>query len=187
MNAIYWFVVILGYILATISLLYVYVIAISFLNETPFVSLERKAIKFALSLLDLKKGDSFIDIGSGDGKVVLLAAEMYKEFGSYNGVEYSKPLVMISNIRRIFSKSKYSIKFHHKDALKYDYRKYNKVFMYLTTPLATSVTELLLKQLKPGSVIVSVYFPVEIKNIKIEEKKYRIGGKIKSFYIITIP
>ena len=41
-------------------------LGISILRGAPFVPTHRKQIEIALDLLDLKKGDLVVDVGSGD-------------------------------------------------------------------------------------------------------------------------
>lgn len=62
----------------------------------PYVPTLRLNIKAALDLLDLKPGQTLIDLGSGDGRVLIAAAKR----GLYAvGIEMSLLLVIVSYIR----------------------------------------------------------------------------------------
>jgi precorrin-6B methylase 2 len=187
---IYWAVVVIFSALALLSITFVFLIARSFFREAPYVPLEKKAILQSLKLLNIKKGDSFIDIGSGDGRVIFHAVKESEGEATYTGIEIDPILVQISRMISIISmrtNRNTSITFLKQDALTFNYSEYNKVFMYLTTPLASEIVSKLLIQLPKGSTIVSAYFPVKVNDTKVDivEKKYEISGKIRSFYIIT--
>jgi SAM-dependent methyltransferase len=63
------------------------VILVTFLvvvfRGAPYVPSHRKAVHLALDMLDLPKGSTIIDLGSGDGVVLKLAAER-----GYNAIGY---------------------------------------------------------------------------------------------------
>ncbi len=185
MSLILWFVVIIGYFLAILSLTYVYVIAFSLFNETPFVPLERKAILYSIKLLQLKPDESFIDIGSGDGRVVRIVGKRYPKLRALVGLEYSYPLHIISRLFASFSNSE--SKYLYLDAFRYRYSGYNKIFVYLTPDMLNNLLPKIMHEVRVGTRIVSAYFSqtIDIPNASIEVKKYTINGKIKDFYIIT--
>lgn len=61
----------------------------------PYLPTFRKQIETALGLLDMKEGDTLLDLGSGDGRVLLVAAERgYKAIG----IELNPFLVIASYV-----------------------------------------------------------------------------------------
>ena len=62
----------------------------------PYVPTLRRNLKSALDLLDLKPGETMLDLGSGDGRVLLAAA---KRGANVVGVELSPLLVAVSWLR----------------------------------------------------------------------------------------
>jgi SAM-dependent methyltransferase len=62
----------------------------------PYVPTLRKQTETALDLLDLKPGQTMLELGSGDGRVVLAAA---KRGWNVVGIELSPLLVIISWLR----------------------------------------------------------------------------------------
>lgn len=185
MSLILWIVVIIGYLLAFLSLTYVYVIAFSLFNETPFVPLERKAILYAVKLLNLQADESFIDIGSGDGRVVRIVGKLSPKLRVLVGLEYSYPLHIISRLYASLTNSE--SKYLYLDAFKYRYSGYNKIFVYLTSDMLDKLLPKIMHEVRIGTRIVSAYFSptIDIPNASIEVKKSTINGKIKDFYIIT--
>lgn len=180
---ILWLIVIIFSLISIVSLVVVFNIAISFFREAPYVPLEKESIKYAISLLEVVDGDRFIDIGCGDGRVVVTAANITKGVARYTGLDISKTLVFISKLHILFSKHRENINIVLSDAITFDYSQYNKVFMYLTTPLASQV----LKHLPKNTRVVSAYFPVKIDDpdMRIEVRKHRIKNRVRNFYIIT--
>lgn len=176
--------VVLLYGVAILSLIYVFLIATSLRKETPFVPLEHNAIRYALSILNLDRSDRFVDIGSGDGRVVRRVVREYS-VASATGVEYNYGLYTISRVLDFVLGGKGS--YIHSDAFKLDYAKYTKVFLYVTSDMLDRLLPKLLEDLPVGSKVISVYFKPRVK-LDVAEvlvKKYRINGKIKDFYIIT--
>jgi len=62
----------------------------------PYLPTLKPNMETALDLLDLKKGQTLLDLGSGDGRVLLAAAQR-----GYNavGIELSPVLVLVTRIR----------------------------------------------------------------------------------------
>jgi hypothetical protein len=111
-----------------------FVIAFSFKKgEVPYVPISKSEMMSAILALDLIKSDNFIDIGSGDGRVVMAVSKLYPDI-QCTGIERNKLLVIWSRfVAMIFGRK--NVQFDVADALKHDYSQFNKVFMYLTLDL----------------------------------------------------
>lgn len=183
MDLFYWIIVLIGYLTAFYFLFYSFVIAISFFQQVPFVPLEKQAIKFALSLLNITKDDMFLDVGSGDGRVVRRVVRSFP-YVSATGIEYNRLLNYFAKLQSVFYPNA-NLLSH--DAYTFSYKKYNKIFIYLTSDMISKLLPKILKDTSDDAVIVSSYFSTEYTSSKIgvTEKKYRINGKIKSFFVIT--
>ncbi|KKR05562.1 MAG: hypothetical protein UT34_C0002G0069 [candidate division WS6 bacterium GW2011_GWF2_39_15] len=185
MEIVYWIIVALGYSISVYAIGYAFVVGLSFFNDVPYVPLERKAIKFAVECLELSKGDRFIDIGSGDGRVVRYVSGKYPRLKSCTGIDNSRALWLYSKVASLFYGRR--VNFLREDAFKHEYGKYNKVFLYLTPNMMDKIIKVLIEQLPKGSRIVSSYFGTkpDRKKYSLQEKKSNINGKIRSFYILT--
>lgn len=71
-------------------------IGIAVLFGPPYVPTLRLHLNTALDMLDLKEGQTMLDLGSGDGRVLVAAA---KRGWNAVGIEVSPVLVLVSKIR----------------------------------------------------------------------------------------
>lgn len=134
-------------------------------TDAPFVPTKNEKIKKALQLANLKKGEIFYELGSGDGRVVIEAAN--KKAISY-GIEQSWLRVLYS--RYIAYKNHLpSAHFIHGNIFKQNLTKANVVFIYLLPKGVEKLDLKLHKELKKGSrVITQTYHFKNWKPIKKE-------------------
>jgi predicted RNA methylase len=106
-----------------------------------------------LVLAELRPGDVLYDLGSGDGRVVIMAA---REFGAKSiGVELRDDLVKraLNNVSEL--KLDRSVQIIHKDIFDVDLTSADVVFLYLTTSANTKIKLKLEAELKLGARIIS--------------------------------
>lgn len=143
-------------LLALISLtVFFCLILYALIFGAPFAPLADNRIKSMLQLLKPKTGDKFVDLGSGDGRIVIAFAKLGIES---HGYEINPVLVAISRlkIRRLNLQHKAFI--HFKDFWMEDLSKFNLVALYGIAHMMGRLEKKLLKELKPGSKIVANYF-----------------------------
>ena len=119
----------------------------------PFVATPTPVVRQMLVLAELKQGEMLYDLGSGDGRAVIMAA---KDFGAKSvGVELREDLVKraLSNIYELGLETKAQIL--QNDIFKVDLSPADVVFLYLTTSANEKVKPKLETELKPGARIVS--------------------------------
>jgi len=119
----------------------------------PFVASPTPVVRQMLILAELKPGETLYDLGSGDGRAVIMAA---KDFGARSvGVELREDLVKraLSNIHELGLETKAHIL--QNDIFKVDLSEADVVFLYLTTSANEKVKPKLETELKPGARIVS--------------------------------
>ena len=105
-----------------------------------------------------KKGEKVFDLGSGDGRIVIMAAE---KFGMQSvGVEFDKDLYSQSSekIRRMGLTEK--AKIIHGDMLQQDYSSADLITVYLLPVANDKLRPILEKQLKKGARVVAHDFEV---------------------------
>jgi precorrin-6B methylase 2 len=148
--------------------------------------LERSLVKKSLGFLNLKEGDSFLDIGSGDGAVVLYAARNYPQAKFFKGIERIHLLFFVSQVKRLFSKYRGKILFERNNAFKHDYSKFNKVYIYMLPEFLQKFMPILEKQLPSGAIVVSTSFriPDDYKKTgKLEIHEEPLGKKVIKIYV----
>jgi predicted RNA methylase len=119
----------------------------------PFVATPTPVVRQMLILAELKPGDILFDLGSGDGRAVIMAAQ---DFGASSvGVELRDDLAKraLDNIQKLDLNEKTQI--IQKDIFTVDLSSANVVFLYLTTSANERIKPKLEAELKPGTRVVS--------------------------------
>jgi protein-L-isoaspartate O-methyltransferase len=135
----------------------------------PYYPTPETVVEQMLQLGGLKAGEKMFDLGSGDGRIVIHAAQKFK--ANAVGVEFDDALYKQSmeKIKSLGLSSLASI--IHGDLLKQDYSSADLLTVYLLPMSNDKVTPILEKQLKKGARIVahdfefSAWKPVTIKDI----------------------
>ncbi|WKZ31482.1 MAG: methyltransferase domain-containing protein [Candidatus Dojkabacteria bacterium] len=132
------------------------IVAFSFRDPVPFVPVEKKLLKKAVQLLEIKPGDRVIDIGSGSGRFLITAAKQFPE-AQFTGMDINRALIFWSNCSSKINRLR-NIKFMKKDVREADFSQYNKVYLYMTTGFVADMMERLVNELPSGAIVVSVAF-----------------------------
>ena len=119
----------------------------------PYYPTPATIVERMLRLGDLKPGEKMFDLGSGDGRIVVMAAQRFK--ADATGVEFDQDLYhqSSSRIRKLGLEAKARI--IHGDILDQDYSSADVVTVYLLPSSNDKVRPLLEKQLKKGTRVVS--------------------------------
>lgn len=119
----------------------------------PFVATPLPVVKQMLTLAQLKLGEIIYDLGCGDGRVVIMAAQ---EFGARGvGVEMREDLVKqaLSKVSELGLDGR--VKIVQSDMFKVDLAQADVVTLYLTTSANDKVKPKLESELKLGARVVS--------------------------------
>jgi predicted RNA methylase len=119
----------------------------------PFVATPTPVVRQMLILAGLKPGETLYDLGSGDGRAVIMAAQ---DFGATSvGVELRDDLAKkaLDNIHKLDLSAK--TKIVQKDIFTVDLSPANVVFLYLTTSANEKIKPKLEAELKRGTRVVS--------------------------------
>lgn len=161
------------FLLMGFFLLRTIIIALSMFGKVPYVP-SNKAFKEAIKHMEIKEGDRVLDIGSGDGRVLVYASKIYPN-SIFIGVEKNPLLVLYSNILRVILRRE-NLYFKNTDARNYNISDFDVIYLYL---LPSFVDEVLLeREIKKGCRIVSFHFPLgkefsDINKITRYPVKYR--------------
>ncbi len=121
-------------------------------EETPFVISPTPVVETMLKMAGVRGNDFLIDLGSGDGRIVITAA---KEYGTRGlGIDYDPRLVKRATENAQKAGVAGRVTFVQQDIFKSDFRQASVVTMYLL-PEYNAVLQPKLLALRPGTRIVS--------------------------------
>lgn len=121
--------------------------------DVPFVPSHAEVLRAMFAMTKTNKNDYVIDLGSGDGRIVIAAAKWHGARGF--GVDLNKELVAIANRRAREQGVADRAKFFVRDLFKTDISKATVVTMYLLPEVVLQLRPKLLSTLKPGTRIAS--------------------------------
>ena len=120
---------------------------------TPFVVTPEAVVDRMLHFAAPKKGERLIDLGSGDGRIVIEAARRFGTSGM--GVDIDPRLVNLARERAKRAGVESLAEFHVRDLFETDLRGANIITMYLLPEVNRQLVPRLKAQLAPGTRIVS--------------------------------
>ena len=159
-------------------------------GTVPFVVSPPEVVDRILRLAEPKAGESLVDLGSGDGRIVIEAARRFGTRGL--GVEIDPSLVARGreNARRAGVES--MARFEVQDLFETDLRGVNVVTLYLLPEVNQKLMPRLLQDLKPGARVVSHDYgmgdwrPDETIELPVAEKLIGLLGR-SSVHLWLIP
>ena len=125
-------------------------------TDVPFVPTPANVVDAMLDLAGISPTDVLVDLGSGDGRIVIAAA---KRFGiQATGVEIDPELVRQSETLARQQGLEGKARFVRADLFEYDLRQASVVMMYLTPGVNLRLRSKLLSELRPGTRVISHRF-----------------------------
>lgn len=121
--------------------------------DTPYVPTPQVVVDRMLELARVKAGETVIDLGSGDGRIMIEAASKYGARGF--GVEIDPRLVKRSNEAAAKAGVADRVKFLQQDLFKTDFHEANVLTLYLLPDVNLALRPKILAELKPGARVVS--------------------------------
>jgi len=122
----------------------------------PHVPTSEEVVRKMLELAELKQGEHLYDLGSGDGRIIIMAA---RDFGANSvGVELREDLVQFTRRKNEESGLKDRTRIIHGDLIQTDTKDADVVTLYLTTSANEKIAPKLEKELRPGARVVSFCF-----------------------------
>lgn len=124
----------------------------------PYFPTPQSIVEQMLKLGGLKAGEKVYDLGSGDGRIVIMAAQKFK--ADAVGVELDEDLVRqsVNKIKKLGLESR--AKIIRGDILKQDYSSADLLTVYLLPVSNERIRSLLEKQLKKGARVVAHDFDI---------------------------
>jgi hypothetical protein len=157
----------------------------------PYVPSPQSVVSDMLRYADVGPNDFLIDLGSGDGRIVLTAAKVFGARGF--GVEIKDDLVRRSNEAAQKEGLAERIRFMKQDLFKTDMSQATVITMYLLPDTVNLLKDKFLNELRPGTRIVSHDYPltgwIPEKYVQMDlEDKVQISGVTTTLiYLYVVP
>jgi protein-L-isoaspartate O-methyltransferase len=157
----------------------------------PYVPSPQSVVADMLRYAEVSAGDFLIDLGSGDGRIVLTAAKVFGARGF--GVEIKDDLVRKSNEAAKNEGLAERVRFLKQDLFKTDLSQATVITMYLLPDTVNLLKDKFLSELRPGTRIVSHDYPLtgwlpeKQEQFELEEKINISGVTTTVIYVYLVP
>ncbi len=161
------------------------------LSKLPYVPTPQIVVDEMLKLAGVTAKDFVIDLGSGDGRMILTAARKLKAHGL--GVDIDKDLVAMSNKQAQAEGIADRAKFIEQDMFKTDISKATVITLYVIPDFMEKLRPKLVSELKPGTRIVahdygmSGWYPDKRLELTVPEKLAANGTDKAYLYLWIVP
>lgn len=157
----------------------------------PYAATPETVVKAMLEVARVGPGDTVVDLGSGDGRLVIAAA---KEFGARGfGVDIDPALVAYATRRAEEAGVSERARFYLRDLFKTDVAGASVVTIYLLPTIMDRVSAKLRAELAPGTRVVTHDYVLpgwridSVKVVDAPEKDETAGTRRASIYLFTVP
>ena len=121
--------------------------------DVPYVPTPDKVVEQMLALAKVTKNDVLYDLGSGDGRIVITAAQKFGTRGT--GIDINPERIKEANENARKAGVTNRVQFRQQDLFEADISKATVVTLYLLPDINVKLRPKLFKDLKPGTRIVS--------------------------------
>lgn len=165
-------IIAIGYWALIFGLLFILIFLVAFLftslwssfSGVPFVGSQQRKIHRILAEAHPKRGAIFYDLGSGDGRVVYIAA---KQFGMHaTGIESNPLLIFFSNSYKRLFKLQHA-HFKRGNLFRSNFSDADVIYLFLFPRMIQKLVPIIHEQCRPGTVIISHGFEIEALNSKL--------------------
>jgi len=141
------------------ALLLAVMVIVPALFGAPWHPISRRDLKRALDFCEASAGERIVDLGSGDGRVLITAAKDYGLVGT--GIEIDPIKVWLANLRLRFAGVQDKVKIVRANIFDTDYGAADLLFIYLTHQALDKLFPDILEQLKPNVKILCYRFCIQ--------------------------
>lgn len=154
-------------------------------NLAPYVNAPEHAIDKMLEMANLRPGETLYDLGCGDGRILIAAAEKYRVKAV--GIEISGHLAKAATEKVKKAGLQNQIKIVHGDFMQTDLRHADVVTLYLATTANQSLRPNLERYLHPNARVISYDYPIPgWKPIDTSETEGHHGDS-HTIYLYEVP
>ncbi|MBD3156285.1 hypothetical protein GF369_00495 [Candidatus Peregrinibacteria bacterium] len=163
------------------TILFIATALVSLALRVPYVPTKKRVMQEIIKHAQLKKGQTFFDLGCGDGRM-LIEAERRKHVQAI-GYEIAPLVYIFALIRKAISRSKATIKF--KNFFHENLENADVIFCYLMPAELQKLAKKIKKECKKGTCIISNTFHIKgLKPTKVIPKNEKT--KIPTLYFYKI-
>ncbi len=159
-------------------------------SSAPFVTTPDEVVAEMLALAGTGRGDYVIDLGSGDGRIVIAAARRFGARGL--GVDLDEKLVALSRENARSAGVAGRTEFRVQDALQTDLSGASVVTIYLLPQLIKELQPRVLGQMQPGARVVTHAFymqswkPDAVRKVRLSQRHAGQGDE-STIYLWIVP
>lgn len=156
--------------------------------DVPYVPTTEAAVQAMLKLADVNKSDIVYDLGCGDGRIVIAAAKQYGAHGV--GIDINPQRIREAKNNAQMVGVENLVRFEENDLFEADIHEATVVTLFLLKSVNLRLRPKLLKDLKPGTRVVSNTFDMDDWK---PDKELSIGDPSEEFllshklYLWTVP
>jgi ribosomal protein L11 methylase PrmA len=144
-----------------------------------FVPTPQEVVEDMLRLANVRKGDVLYDLGSGDGRIPVTAAKLYGVRAVGIDIDPERIREAQENARK--NGVEKLVQFRMDDLFNADFRDATVITLYLLPDLNVKLRPRLLRELKPGTRIVSHQFDMGTWK---PDKKLESNGRTVYFWVV---
>lgn len=130
-------------------------IVVALFRGAPFVPMPRVVVGKMTALMNVGAGEKMVELGSGDGRLVISLAKMGAEV---HGYEINPFLVLWARLNILSAGVSGKAFIHWADFWRKDLSSFNGVALYGISHIMGKLEKKLARELKPGSKVVSYVF-----------------------------
>ena len=160
-------------------------------NAGPYVPTPWKIVDDMLRLASVRKDDFVMDLGSGDGRLVITAAERYGARGA--GVDIDPALVKLANENAAKAGVADRVSFEKRDLFETNIAEATVLTLYLLPHTVTQLVPRIFAEMRPGSRVVSHDYPLgpwqPERHLQFDvPEKVEISGTTRTvLYLYVVP
>jgi hypothetical protein len=158
----------------------------------PYVATPQSVMHAMLRLADVGPSDFVVDLGSGDGRLVITAVAQYGARGGF-GVDIDPKLVQLANDNARKAGVADRVQFHERDLFATDVGDASVVMVYLLPTAMSRLEKKLVAELAPGTRVVTEDYPFRswqpVRTLEVDTlDKLEISGQtLTQLYLYVVP
>ena len=142
----------------------------AFVKAAPFVPTDNHNVEKIIKIAGLNSTDTMCDLGSGDGRILFLAA---KSGAKCVGIEINPILYYFSKFKKLFYRID-NVEIIRQDLWKIDLSQFDVLTLFFIAPKMEKLMKKIKTEMKPGSRVVSYAFRFPNWQPTKEDEKVRL-------------